>query len=56
MNLCAERIIRPERSELFGYEEGTFTGARTRGKPGKFELAKGGTMFLLGLNILTPSY
>ncbi|MBI5588863.1 MAG: sigma 54-interacting transcriptional regulator [Deltaproteobacteria bacterium] len=33
-------------SELFGYEEGAFTGARTKGKPGKFELAKGGTIFL----------
>jgi len=33
-------------SELFGYEEGAFTGARAKGKPGKFELAKGGTIFL----------
>jgi transcriptional regulator with PAS, ATPase and Fis domain len=33
-------------AELFGYEGGAFTGARTRGKPGKFELAKGGTLFL----------
>ena len=33
-------------SELFGYEEGAFTGARTKGKPGKFELAQGGTIFL----------
>ncbi|ABI67791.1 conserved hypothetical protein [Syntrophomonas wolfei subsp. wolfei str. Goettingen G311] len=33
-------------SELFGYEEGAFTGARKGGKPGKFELAKGGTIFL----------
>ncbi|MEW5785589.1 MAG: sigma 54-interacting transcriptional regulator [Bacillota bacterium] len=33
-------------SELFGYEEGAFTGARQGGKPGKFELATGGTMFL----------
>jgi len=33
-------------SELFGYEEGAFTGARTGGKPGKFELANGGTIFL----------
>jgi transcriptional regulator with PAS, ATPase and Fis domain len=33
-------------SELFGYEAGAFTGARTKGKPGKFELAKGGTIFL----------
>lgn len=33
-------------SELFGYEEGAFTGARKGGKPGKFELAQNGTIFL----------
>ncbi len=33
-------------SELFGYEEGAFTGARKGGKPGKFEMAQGGTLFL----------
>lgn len=33
-------------SELFGYEEGAFTGASLRGKAGKFELADGGTIFL----------
>lgn len=33
-------------SELFGYERGAFTGARTDGKPGKFELSEGGTIFL----------
>lgn len=33
-------------SELFGYEEGSFTGARRQGKPGMFELANGGTLFL----------
>jgi len=33
-------------SELFGYAEGTFTGAKKGGKPGKFELANGGTLFL----------
>ncbi|SFR10989.1 sigma-54 interaction domain-containing protein [Desulfoscipio geothermicus] len=33
-------------SELFGYEEGAFTGARRGGKLGKFELAQGGTIFL----------
>jgi two-component system, NtrC family, response regulator AtoC len=32
-------------SELFGYERGAFTGAQNR-KPGKFELANGGTIFL----------
>lgn len=33
-------------AELFGYEGGAFTGARNRGKLGKFELASGGTLFL----------
>lgn len=33
-------------SELFGYEEGAFTGAKKGGKTGKFELASGGTLFL----------
>lgn len=33
-------------SELFGYEGGAFTGARKQGKPGLFELAHGGTIFL----------
>ena len=32
-------------SEIFGYEKGTFTGATER-KPGRFELANGGTIFL----------
>jgi transcriptional regulator with PAS, ATPase and Fis domain len=33
-------------SELFGYADGAFTGARRGGKPGKFELAHRGTIFL----------
>lgn len=33
-------------SELFGYEDGAFTGAAKGGKPGLFELANGGTLFL----------
>lgn len=33
-------------SELFGYEEGAFTGAKRGGRQGKFELANGGTVFL----------
>ncbi|USK57943.1 sigma-54 interaction domain-containing protein [Peribacillus asahii] len=33
-------------SELFGYERGAFSGADSKGKKGKIELAKGGTLFL----------
>nr|WP_205825419.1 sigma-54-dependent Fis family transcriptional regulator [Bacillus sp. RO1] len=33
-------------SEFFGYEDGAFTGARSKGKIGKFDLANGGTLFL----------
>ena len=33
-------------SELFGYEEGAFTGAKKGGQPGKFEIADKGTIFL----------
>ncbi|AKG03464.1 sigma-54-dependent Fis family transcriptional regulator [Salimicrobium jeotgali] len=33
-------------AELFGYEEGAFTGAKKGGKAGKFQLADGGTLFL----------
>ena len=33
-------------SELFGYDKGAFTGALSSGKPGKFEIADGGTIFL----------
>ena len=33
-------------AELFGYEPGAFTGAGSKGKPGKFELAHQGTIFL----------
>ncbi len=33
-------------SELFGHEEGAFTGSRRGGNQGKFELADGGTIFL----------
>jgi transcriptional regulator with PAS, ATPase and Fis domain len=33
-------------AELFGFEKGSFTGAHPKGKPGKFELAHLGTIFL----------
>lgn len=33
-------------SELFGYEKGAFTGAKSQGQAGKFEAADGGTLFL----------
>jgi transcriptional regulator of acetoin/glycerol metabolism len=33
-------------SELSGYESGAFTGAKSKGSPGKFEMAQGGTIFL----------
>ena len=33
-------------AELFGYEEGAFTGAKRKGSPGKIEQANGGTLFL----------
>ncbi|SDF33515.1 sigma 54-interacting transcriptional regulator [Sporolituus thermophilus] len=41
-------------SELFGYVEGAFTGARKGGKPGLFELAHGGTIFLDEIGELSP--
>jgi DNA-binding NtrC family response regulator len=41
-------------SELFGYEKGAFTGATHR-KPGKFELADQGTMFLDEIGEMSPS-
>lgn len=40
-------------SELFGYEKGAFTGATSR-KPGRFELANGGTIFLDEIGELKP--
>ncbi len=33
-------------AELFGYDKGAFTGAKSTGKPGKFELADTGSLFL----------
>ncbi len=42
-------------SEFFGYEPGSFTGALSRGKIGKFELANNGSIFLDEVNLLTPT-
>jgi PAS domain S-box-containing protein len=41
-------------AELFGYEDGAFTGARKGGKPGKFELAHKGTLFLDEIGDMPP--
>lgn len=41
-------------SELFGYEKGAFTDARTS-KPGRMEMASGGTLFLDEIGNLTPA-
>lgn len=42
-------------SELFGYEPGAFTGAKVEGKPGRFELANGGTIFLDEVANMSPA-
>lgn len=41
-------------SELFGYEGGSFTGAKTNGKLGIFEIANGGTIFLDEIGEMPP--
>jgi len=41
-------------SELFGYEKGAFTGAEAQ-KPGKFELADGGTLFFDEIGDMSPA-
>ncbi len=43
---CASLPLSLIESELFGYESGSFTGARKEGFAGKFEQANGGTLFL----------
>jgi transcriptional regulator with PAS, ATPase and Fis domain len=43
---CAAIVESLFESELFGYAEGAFTGAAKGGRPGKFELANMGTIFL----------
>ncbi|MDE0506633.1 MAG: sigma-54 dependent transcriptional regulator, partial [Candidatus Poribacteria bacterium] len=42
-------------SELFGYEAGAFTGAKAKGKPGRFEIAGGGTLFLDEVSNMSPA-
>jgi transcriptional regulator with PAS, ATPase and Fis domain len=42
-------------SELFGYEEGAFTGAKKGGKPGLMELANEGSLYLDEIGELSPS-
>jgi len=41
-------------SELFGYDDGAFTGAKKGGNPGKFELAHKGTLFLDEIGEMPP--
>ena len=41
-------------SELFGYEEGAFTGAKKGGKIGLFQTANKGTLFLDEIGEITP--
>ncbi|MDF2677849.1 MAG: Fis family transcriptional regulator [Bacillota bacterium] len=50
---CAALTENLLESELFGYEEGSFTGARKGGKVGLFELAHGGTIFLDEINSIS---
>jgi transcriptional regulator with PAS, ATPase and Fis domain len=49
---CAAIPIGLMESEFFGYESGAFTGAKKSGQPGKFELARGGCLFLDEINHL----
>lgn len=50
---CAAIPLELAESELFGYEHGAFTGAKTGGKIGKFELANNSTLFLDEINQLS---
>lgn len=52
---CAALSDQLLESELFGYEEGAFTGAKKGGKPGLFELAHGGTIFLDEIGTIAPN-
>jgi DNA-binding NtrC family response regulator len=42
-------------SELFGYDRGAFTGAKTEGKTGRFEESAGGTIFLDEIGAMSPT-
>lgn len=52
---CAALADNLLESELFGYEEGAFTGARKGGKTGLLELANSGTIFLDEIEGMAPS-
>ena len=51
---CATVPEQLAESELFGYEQGAFTGA-SRGKPGNVSWAEGGTLFLDEIGALSPA-
>lgn len=52
---CAAIPLELAESELFGYDHGAFTGAKSGGKTGKFEMANNGTLFLDEINQLSLS-
>ncbi len=51
---CSALAMNLLESELFGYDEGAFTGAKKGGQPGLFEVAHGGTIFLDEIGSITP--
>ena len=51
---CAALPMNLLESELFGYVDGAFTGARRKGKPGLFEMAHRGTIFLDEISEMAP--